>query len=130
VTAVFITVAGLDKMLEGFEGLILPPDYQTIGKFEATLAETFVAVDAKVHVLTGALKASGTTHTDYDGSTWSGSIEFAEHPGIFELARGDEPSLNHPEGGHAFFDATKLFHQQFEDDLKLWVESHLGKAGA
>jgi len=34
----------------------------------------------------GYLKASGHPESHFDGEEWTGEIDFARHPGIFELA--------------------------------------------
>jgi hypothetical protein len=74
------------------------------GRFESILLAGFMETAAKVHVITGELKASGRPESSYDGGRWEGTIAFARHPGVFELARGDAPTKNHPEGEHFFFD--------------------------
>jgi hypothetical protein len=76
----------------------------TVLAMESALAAGFITTEARVHVITGYLKASGHPSSSFDGERWEGEIDFAGHPGIFELARGNEPTLNHPEGGHYFFD--------------------------
>lgn len=87
----------LDRLADG------PGAGPTAFRLESILAHSFAEVSARVHVLTGGLKASGHPASEYDGSTWTGTLYFARHPGIFELARGNTPTLNHPEGGHYFF---------------------------
>lgn len=116
VVSIHIEVIGLDAMQKAF-GNLENLGFQQVGRFEKTFAETFTAVDAKVHVLTGGLKASGVPRTHFDGDTWQGEIEFDRYPGIFELARGDSPTLNHPEGGHNFFDAVDPFIPIFEENV-------------
>ena len=63
----------LDRLARG-------PD---IGDLEAILLTTFAESLAHVHVITGALKASGHPSSSYDGGTWIGTQSFARHPGIF-----------------------------------------------
>lgn len=70
---------------------------------ERILLENFAQTQADVHVITGYLKASGHPSSSYDGDVWEGTIHYVRKPGIFELARRDTPTLNHPEGGHGFF---------------------------
>jgi hypothetical protein len=69
---------------------------------EAIWLGAFAATQAHVHVLTGRLKATGHPRTEFDGERWEGFVGYVRHPGIFELARGDRPTRNHPEGGHYF----------------------------
>lgn len=87
----------LDRLAAG-------PGAATIMELESALAEGYVVTEGRVHVITGLLKASGHPTSTYSGDEWTGEIDFARHPGIFELARGDTPTKNHPEGGHYFFD--------------------------
>jgi hypothetical protein len=85
-------IAELDRLAKG-------PDPM---RFESALTSGLATADAKVHVLTGRLRESGHALSEYDDGRWTGTISFARHPGIFELARGDSPTMNHPEGGHFF----------------------------
>jgi hypothetical protein len=59
-----------------------------VRELEAVLAATFVITEARVHVETGQLKASGHPSSDFSGDVWSGTISFDSYPGLFELARG------------------------------------------
>jgi hypothetical protein len=77
--------------------------------FEGIMLATYAMVDAKVHELTGRLKASGVSHSERDEGMWTGTVSFARYPGIYELARGDSPTQNHPEGGHHFFEPAYDF---------------------
>jgi hypothetical protein len=76
----------------------------SVHHFESALLAAFAETQGHVHVITGALKSSGKPSSSFDGSRWTGTLSYARHPGIFELARGDHPTANHPEGGHYFFD--------------------------
>lgn len=96
-------VTTLQHMIADFSELEHAPGYKAIGRLELALAEAFEASQLIVHVLSGDLKASGTPHTSFTGSEWSGGIDYARHPGIFELALGDQPSIMHPEGQHGAF---------------------------
>ena len=92
--------------------------------FEGVLLESYTATQTRVHVITGALKASGHPDSSFDGETWSGTLDYARHPGIFELARGDSPTANHPEGGHFFFDppeGSEYFRRAYEDVFYDWL---------
>ncbi len=90
---------------------------------ESVLARSFAHSQEAVHVLSGGLKASGHPESEYDGDTWSGTLVYDRHPGIFELARGDSPTLNHPEGGHGsfLFDAPR-FNAEYEQAVSGWLE--------
>lgn len=95
--AVYLDGAGeeLDRLARG-------PGARTIAHMEAALLLGYTLAEARVHVITGALKASGHPQSHFDKFTWSGEVDFARYPGIFELARGDAPTRYHPEGGHYF----------------------------
>jgi hypothetical protein len=89
----------LDRLAFGPAGL-------TLVEMEAALIAGYIATEAQVHVETGFLKSSGHPSSSFDGARWEGEIGFARYPGIFELARGNAPTKNHPEGGHYFFDES------------------------
>lgn len=91
-------------------------------RFESILATAYAATQARVHVITGGLKASGHPTSEFDGHKWEGVIHYIRHPGIFELARGDHPTLNHPEGGHYFFSPA----YDTPDEFKRAIEEFLG----
>jgi hypothetical protein len=87
----------LDRLRDG-------PGPATLARFEMALLTAYVTSETRVHVITGHLKASGHPSSHYDGDQWHGEVDFARYPGVFELARGNAPTANHPEGGHYFFD--------------------------
>jgi len=68
-----------------------------------------------VHVITGHLKAEGRPSSSFSGDVWEGTIAYPRRPGIFELARGNSPTLNHPEGGHGFFRSS---YEETPDEYK------------
>jgi hypothetical protein len=80
------------------------PGGTAVMAMEAALAAAAITTEGRVHVITGFLKASGTVHSAFGGDQWEGEIDYSRYPGIYELARGNAPTLNHPEGGHYFFD--------------------------
>lgn len=87
----------LDRLMKGPEG-------PTFMAMEAALLAGYTLSLARAHVITGALKGSVHPDSHNSGAVWEGSILAARDPGIYELARGDHPTHNHPEGGHYFFD--------------------------
>jgi hypothetical protein len=77
-------------------------------RLESVLATTFTITEARVHVISGALLASGHTSSSLADDLWTGTLSYARYPGIFELARGNKmPTKNHPDGGHFFFDPVE-----------------------
>jgi hypothetical protein len=92
--------------------------------FESVLLGSFVATEIHVHVITGKLKASGAPDSSFDGATWRGTISYARYPGIFELARGNMPTANHPEGSHFFFEppeGSDTYRKAYEDVFYSWL---------
>lgn len=85
------------------------PPHKPVGELEAMLATAFAITQAKTHVLTGSLKASGKTNSEFEDDVWTGEISYGgvlwktPSPGppnnpvdyaIYEMARG---------GDHDFF---------------------------
>lgn len=104
------------------------PDARTIAAWETALLTGYSLSEARAHVITGALKASGHPSSHLGEGSWEGTIAFARHPGIFELARGDAPTKNHPEGQHYFFDpGGPLFERMVRQAFWDWITE--GKGG-
>lgn len=113
-TVVFL-FEGLDEQIDEVVR-VGRPSFQTVGRLEAILRRGFLDTQARVHVDTGHLKASGTTESDFDGLTWEGAIYYGV-PGdahwwrdpsatyaIFEMARG---------GSHNFFGGLPSLHDEY-----------------
>jgi hypothetical protein len=114
-------LAELDRLVKG-------PDP---AEFEAALAAGLAGTQAKVHEITGFLKQSGHPQSEMDEGSWRGTISYARHPGIFELARGDRPTRNHPEGGHYFFSpAGEAYTGQVKRILVAFVTNGEDEGGA
>ena len=97
---------------------------ETVMAFEAVLMSSFAATQAHVHVITGALKESGRPSTEVTEDSWEGTLSYARYPGIYELARGNTPTANHPGGGHFFFDppeGSEAYRQAYEDIILGWL---------
>lgn len=86
----------LDRLEKG-------PAGDTLDRMEASLASHAVAVEARTHVITGYLKGTIRSYSDFAGAVWEGTIAGARFPGIYELARGDTPTKEHPYPGHHNF---------------------------
>ena len=98
------------------------PGAGTLAELEAALLSGYAVTEARIHVITGQLKASARPSSGFDGDSWEGQIDAARDPGIFELARGDSPTANHPEGGHYFFDpGGPAFEHRVRDIVWDWV---------
>lgn len=107
-------VTGLKEMREQFQKLSKPP-VQTIAKLEGELNSTFLATQAATHIITGSLKASGKTTSDWDENTftWTGEIIYGGAStglispvdyAIYEQARG---------GAHDFMAPVTLHEPNF-----------------
>jgi hypothetical protein len=103
------------------------PDMKTIAEMETALLTGFSLTEARVHVITGELKASGHPSSHHDETSWEGTISFARDPGIFELARGNSPTRYHPLGGHYFFDpGGPIFERGVRQAIWDWVTGDKG----
>jgi hypothetical protein len=101
----YFVYVDLDGAGDELERLSHGPGMRTIAAMEAALLKGYTITEGRVHVITGALKASGHPQSSFTGDIWDGEIDFARYPGIFELARGDSPTRYHPAPGrHYFFD--------------------------
>jgi hypothetical protein len=110
----------LDRLAKG-------PGLATIARMDGALMAGFAMSEARVHVITGFLKASGHVVTHDDPANWMGSMEFARYPGVFELARGNAPTGNHPEGGHYFFDeGGPFFLREAREAIWEWITDGRG----
>lgn len=110
----------IDAMIEEVERIGSSPSFKTIGRLEQVTASGFAATQAAVHVITGSLKMSGRTETDFDGKQWRATYLYGgPSPGvnnpvdyaIYELARG---------GDHYWFRVLDAFEGQYLNA----VESH------
>lgn len=76
------------------------PPQAVIAELEHALAKTFEQTQEDVHVITGSLRGSGKTESDFQDSVWSGEISYGgASPGFpkdpvvyagYERARGDD----------------------------------------
>lgn len=107
-----------------------PPDFATIGAMEAALRTMYADTLVRTHVITGSLKATGRTVTDFDGNKWTGSIVYGGRvrrtpsPGppnkrvdyaIYEMARG---------GTHDFFGGLPAYDLLFEKAFNSHFDRH------
>lgn len=100
-----------------------PVSFQTTAKCEVVLRDAFGDTQARTHVISGSLKASGKVSSDYDGHVWSGEISYggpltgSPTPGppppngevvyaIYEMARG---------GAHDFFGGLPVYEEKFQE---------------
>jgi hypothetical protein len=97
------------------------PPHRVVKDLELMLASAFEVTQAATHVITGSLKASGKTESDFDGDEWTGAITYggalwstpapgpAKDPvvyAIYEMARG---------GDHDFFGPLVAYEGKVED---------------
>lgn len=96
------------------------PSYKVTSGLETVHRAVFVDTQARTHIITGSLKASGKSETDFDGETWTGKITYGgvlwkpAAPGppndpvdyaIYEMDRG---------GSHDFFGGIPSFAAQID----------------
>jgi hypothetical protein len=113
----------LDSWIVRLEEAAKPESYKSTSLLEALLSAAFADTQVRTHVISGSLKASGKTESDFDGNVWSGKIEYggvlfkAPVPGpprdpvdyaIYEMARG---------GSHDFFGGLPAFEEKIPDIL-------------
>lgn len=88
----------------------------TVG-LEAALEAAFMETQSVVHVITGSLKLSGRTSSDFDGSNWTGTITYGgpsagpNNPvdyAIYEMQRG---------GAHDFMAGIPMFESNFDEAI-------------
>lgn len=116
----------IDEVVQELDRLIQGPD---LAEFESAMLQGYLATADRVHVITGFLKGSGNTSSQTGTGSWKGTIGFARYPGIYELALGDVPTKNHPEGGHFFFDpGGELFTDLTKEALIAWLTGGEGLA--
>lgn len=111
------TIKGWIANLEEAAG----PHYKTTVQLEALLRAAFLNTQARTHIITGSLKASGKTDSDFDGDVWTGTITYGgalwktPAPGppndpvdyaIYEMARG---------GDHDFFGDLIGYENQIDE---------------
>jgi hypothetical protein len=102
----------LDRLMKG-------PD---VARMEAALLAGFATSEGRVHVITGALKASMHPSSSLGAGDWEGTMSAARYPGIFELARGNRPSKYHPGGGHYFFGpGGQDFEREVRETVWEWI---------
>lgn len=104
------------------------PPHKPVHELELMLAAAFAETQAATHVITGSLKASGKTESDFDDDQWEGSISYggvlwkAPAPGpandpvdyaIYEMARG---------GDHDFFGPLVTYEGKVEQILVNWFD--------
>lgn len=110
----------LDRLAEG-------PGGTTVARMESALLAGYMTSLGKVHVITGYLKSTLHPSSEFSGDTWTGTIAAARYPGIYELARGNMPTHNHPAGGHYFFGpGGQDFEREVREAIWDWVTDDRG----
>lgn len=109
-------VHGLKGMIRALKDVSDDPSWKTTGKLETVLASAYATTQARVHIITGRLKASGRTASDFTGKVWSGEVRYGgpkstpAYYGIYEMHRkGVKPGL----GPHDFYDGLEVYDPQF-----------------
>lgn len=116
-------VDGLKEMKDFFHGLQKPP-LKMIASLEKELAGAFAATQAATHIITGSLKASGKTSSDFSpaAAQWEGEITYGGaslgpiNPvdyAIYEQARG---------GAHDFMAPVKPYEDRITEIMENWTK--------
>lgn len=125
--SVHVNEEGLNEAIAQFGVWCGPISYKIVAKLEKILAEFYADTQARTHVITGSLKASGIPDSDYDADKWEGSITYGgtlwrgPAPGppndpvdyaIYEMARG---------GDHDFFKEAPYYIEKFEEVVEDFI---------
>lgn len=120
---------GWDDAIAEIKRLTGEADFRIVAGFEGVFAQVAESVDAKVHVLTGSLRASGKRSTEYNAaqSRWTGELSYggtlvkSAVPGppidpvvyaVYERNRG---------GSHDFFGEVHLWEPEYEAVILGWM---------
>jgi hypothetical protein len=111
----------LDEIIKELKRLGGPPGFKVVHGLELALSAAYADTQARTHIITGSLKASGDVESHFsDGRVWEGTITYggtlhgAPKPGppndpvdyaIYEMARGGE---------HDFFGGLPAFDAMFD----------------
>jgi hypothetical protein len=77
--------ASLERELDRLSSL---PGHDGVAHLDKQLSVVFAETEALVHVITGALRASGKTESKHEDEQWSGQMTFGgPAPGFFPRAR-------------------------------------------
>lgn len=111
---VHFRVFGLQRMIRDIEQIGDRPRYRVIYGLESTLRAAFQDTQQRVHIITGSLRLSGRSESDFDGVNWMGEIVYGGPSAgpndpvtyaIYEMARG---------GDHDFMRGMPNFFEGFE----------------
>ena len=109
--------AGIDRMIAELEKVAQPPSFVVTGLLNSTLESIFELTQKRVHVISGRLKRSGRTATNFNGKTWEGQIFYGGPEGtpayyaIYEMSRGGARPDGTP---HDFFRGLENFDERFQ----------------
>ena len=124
---VHVQAEGLNEVIGEMGVWAGPISFRITARLEKVLAEFFEDTQARTHIITGSLKSSGVTDSDYDGDLWHGSVTYGGSlwktpaPGppndpvdyaIYEMARGGE---------HDFFSGYPAYMDKFEEVVNEWI---------
>jgi len=121
--SIFVENKGLDAMIKAMAE-VGKVSFTTTARLEAVLAKAFGASQERVHVISGRLKASGHTQSDFRGNSWSGEIIYggegsrAEYA-IYEYARDGNRNIPPFTPHKHWMDFT-----DFEPEFEKAIDSH------
>lgn len=130
---VTVEVSGLDDLIRSFRALG-KVGFGAVGALERILAEQFAITQGQVHVISGDLKRSGHTASDFDGKSWTGSIIYGGRKGtpayyaIYEMRRHGVKGPQTPGTGHGtphdFYSAVRGLDHLYEEAIARHIEEH------
>lgn len=124
-------VSGLDEMIDAMKAIRKGPSFKTIAKFESHLDKAFAVTQANVHVISGRLKASGHTESDWKSNVWTGQINYGgpsgspAYYGVYELHRHGNRQQPPFTPHDFFFGLGDQYDLAFEGTIDEWFKEIL-----
>lgn len=116
----YVVVSNMEFEIGYLKGLS-KPRYKAVAKLEQIHKLAFADVLLHTHVITGSLKLSGKSETNFDGDDWTGTIKFGGQSSgpnnpvnyaVYEQARG---------GDHDFMAPMAFYEDAYEDAIEKWT---------
>jgi hypothetical protein len=117
------TEDGLGDLIREIRQFAGVPTFRVIRGLELVLRSAFVDTQAKTHVISGSLKASGHSASEYENDEWSGAIGYGGPPVSVPVpASGYSPSATAPKDpvDYAIYEMARGGHHDFFRDLVLF----------
>jgi hypothetical protein len=124
---IYINVVGLDGMIDAMDR-VANPSFMATQHLEEVLDMAYAHTQMQTDIITGRLKASGRTSSDFNGKKWTGKLEYGgadyippgystpAYYGIYEKARG---------GQHDFMAGLEVYADKFGDAMTKWFKENI-----